>query len=172
MMTNIDHTSTQVRAGFEYYIDHIRDGELLASDKVHNLIPTEGLNHLLGVTLKAATQQSAWYVGLFEGNYTPTSTITAATVVATATECTAYTESTREVWTGGSVANGTVSNSDSRAEFTMNATKAVYGAFLISSAAKSSGSGVLLSIARFPTVKNVESGDVLQVRVEYTSVSA
>lgn len=171
-MTNIDHTSARLSAGFEYYIDHLRNGEVIATDKVHNLIPTEGLNHLLDVTLKGATQQSAWYVALFEGNYTPTATITAATVVAAATECTAYSEATREVWTGGAVANGAVSNVDSRAEFTMTATKAVYGAFLISSAAKSSGSGVLLSIARFPTVKNVESGDVLQVRVEYTSVSA
>lgn len=161
-----------VSAGFAYFVDHIRNGEVIGTEQVHNLIPTEGLNHILGVTLKAATQQPNWYIGLYEGNYTPTSTITAATVVATATECTAYTQGSRPAWVGGSVANGFVTNTDSRAEFTMNATKSVYGAFVVSSATKSSGSGVLISIARFSTVKNVESGDTLLVRAEFTSVSA
>jgi hypothetical protein len=171
-MEQQDTAQGTLQSGFTYYVDHVRNGEVIGTDEVHNLIPTEGLNHILSVVLKAGTQQTNWYVGLFEGNYTPTATITAATVTATATECTAYTEATREAWVGGTVANGFVTNTDSRAEFTMNATKAVYGAFVVSSATKSSGSGVLISIARFPTVKNVESGDLLRVRAEFTNVSA
>lgn len=161
----------KTEVGFVYTVDHYRNGELIDSITQHNLIPTQGLNHLLGVALKGVTQVSNWYVGLYEGNYTPTSAATGATIVALSTECTAYTEATRQQWVGGLVASGSVTNADSRATFTMNATKNVYGAFLVSSPVKGATSDVLFSVVRFSTVKPVESGDILRVRAEFSSVS-
>lgn len=158
--------------GFTYTVEHLRNGELIDTFQVSNLVPDEGLNHALGVLLKAETQQTTWYVGLFEGNYTPTNTITAATVTSVATECTAYDETTRVEWIGGAISGGAVSNTASTAAFTINATKAIYGGFMVSSSAKSSTVGILVSIVRFPTVKNVEATDILRVTASFTNISA
>lgn len=159
-------------SGFTYVVEHTRGGEVLSAEIVHNLLPTEGLNHAVDVLLLAGAQQSNWYLALFEGNYTPTSTVTGATVVSVATECTAYDETTRQQWIGSAVSAGASSNTASKAVFTMNATKGVYGAFLVSSSVKSSTTGILLSIAQFPTVKNVIDNDILRVTASFTNVSA
>jgi hypothetical protein len=52
-------------------------------------------------------------------------------------------------------------NSASRASFVFNATKTIYGAFLVSASAKSATTGTLFSAARFSTSKSVESSDEL-----------
>jgi hypothetical protein len=171
-MDNTAAAKGKIALGFTYTVDHIRAGKVLGSEPVHNLIPEEGLNHAIGVLLKAETQQANWYLGLFEGDYTPTDAVTAGTVVSLATECTAYDESARPQWVGGTVDEGFVTNEDNRAVFTMNADKTIYGGFLISSSTKGSGVGKLLSIVRFPTAKDVEDGDILRLRAELTNVSA
>ncbi len=163
---------SKIAMGMEYIVEHVRKGVLIDKFAAHNIVPTEGLNHALSVILQGGTQQGTWYLGIFEGNYTPVPGITAATVVAAATECTAYDEATRPIWVGGTVSAGAVTNEDNRAVFTMNDEKDVYGAFLISSSAKSASVGVLFSIVRFPTVKQVESGDILRVRAAFVNESA
>ena len=50
-----------------------------------NLIPTEGLNHIIGVALNQATQKLAFYLGLFSGDVTVQPTWTGANWVANAT---------------------------------------------------------------------------------------
>lgn len=154
---------SSVQAGFVYVVEHIRNGEILSVEEVHNLIPTEGLNYILNTALKAASAVPAWYLALFEGNYTPVAAVTAATFPAAATESTAYNETNRVLWAAGPVASGAVSNSASKAVFTMNATKAIYGIAQTSVLTKSATTGVLVSVARFAAVKNVENGDVLNV---------
>lgn len=161
-----------VKLGFKWVVSHIRRGRILSVEPVFNLVPTEGLNHFLGVTLKGATQQASWYLAPFEGNYSPTAGITAATFAATATECSAYDEANRVQWEGGSVSGGTVSNEDNPAEFTFNAQKNIYGAALISSATKGGVTGSMLSIVRFPTVKPMEDEDVLRITSGLVAVSA
>jgi hypothetical protein len=136
---------------------------VLNQEVVKNLIPTEGLNYILGAALTGVSPIASWYIALFEGNYTPVAGLTAATFSAAATECTAYDEATRVAWTPGAVAAGSVNNSEDKAVFTMNATKAVYGIGQLSVNTKSSGSGVLVSAARFSAVKNVVDDDVLSV---------
>ena len=160
------------KMGFIYRVDHFRNGVLIDTSEDHNLIPTQGLNHALDVMLKAGVQITSWYVGIFEGNYTPIPAVTGATIVAAATECVAYAEATRPAWVGGAIANGFVTNDANRAAFTMNAAKAVYGGFLVSSPVKGGASDVIVSAVRFSTVKNVEAGDILRVRAEFTNISA
>lgn len=145
---------------------------VIDQELVKNLIPTEGLNYILGASLTGVTPISAWYIALFEGNYTPVAGLTAATFATAATECTAYDEATRVVWTAGSVTAGSVNNSEDKAVFTMNATKAVYGIGQLSVNTKSSGSGVLVSAARFAAVKNVVDDDVLSVTSTITMTSS
>lgn len=150
--------------GLVYTIDVLdKDGNVTDSEVIHNLIPTEGLNHTLGVLFKGASQVPTWYIGLYEGVYTPGPTDTAATIAASATECSAYAETSRVPFVSGAVAAGSVDNSASRAEFTMNANKTVYGGFLVSSSTKGGTNGVLLSVVRFTSPKVLESGSVLRV---------
>jgi hypothetical protein len=171
-MENIAATKGKIALGFTYTVEHLRDGAVIGTEPVCNLIPEEGLNHAIGVLLLSEIQQAGWYLALYEGDYTPTDSVTAGTVVTLATECTAYDETARPAGVWSAVDAGFVTNEASRAVFTMNATKSIYGGFLISSSVKGSGIGVLLSIVRFPTVKEVEAGDILRLRAELTNVSA
>jgi len=161
----------EIKPRFKYLVEHIRDGKVLHSQVSYNLVPVEGLVDILSVCFKSGTPKANWFIGLFEGNYTPVAGVTAATIAANATECTAYDEATREAWVSGSIANEAVSNVASPAEFTMNATKTVYGGFLISNSTKGGTLGVLMSVVRFSTARPVVNGDVLRITSGLTVVS-
>lgn len=148
---------------FNYIVEHVRDGVVIDTEHVKNLIPTEGLAHMLDVTCKGGSQVATWYVAPYEGNYTPQATDTAASLPAAAVECTAYAEATRPTWVEGAVSGGTVTNVDSKAEFTMNATKTIYGCWLASVSGKGSTAGTVLSVVRFPASKTFQSGDTMRI---------
>ena len=63
-------------------------------------------------------------------------------------------------------------NSASRAVFTMNATKTIYGGALLSVSTKSSTSGTLLAAARFSSSRAVVDDDELSVRYSLTLTSS
>ena len=158
--------------GFLWDIEHWRDGKLLEHEQnLHNLMPTEGLNYVLEAAVRGGTAYSSWYIGLFEANYTPLSTDTAATFPGSATESTAYAESTRQAYTTVAASGGVLTNAASKGVFTMNATKTIYGGFISSASAKSATTGKLLSAAKFSTSKAVESGDVLNITATITATS-
>lgn len=187
--------NTLVKSGFEYDVAVLRprwwvprwlacNSEFVRShtrlfyredqsqrERIHNLMPVEGLNHTLSVTFAGGSQVATWYVGLFEGNYTPLSTDTMATFPASSTECTAYDESVRQTWVESTPAAGATTNSASKAEFTMSATKTVYGAFISSSSVKGGTSGVLASAAKFSAAKDVDDGDILRVTASISMTS-
>jgi len=136
-----------------------------------NLVVNEGLNKLLNVMFHADTQVGTWYLGLFEGNYTPVSTVTAATISSASTECIAYDQSTRPEYSEAAAASQSITNSANRATFTFNATKSIYGAFLISNSTKNGTTGVLFAAARFSAAKSVESGDELLLTYTFDASS-
>lgn len=145
----------------------VRNGEVIDEWHDHNLITNEGLNHILDTVLHGTAQVSTWYLGLFEGNYTPVATVTAATIAAASTECTAYNETTRQEYVEAAASAQSITNSAARATFTFNATKSIYGAFLVSASAKSATTGVLLSASRFSAAKAVANDD--QLLLTYTA---
>lgn len=153
-------------------VEHRRKGELVERVLGSNVIPTAALNDILDVYLGGGTQKLSWYVALFEGNYTPTSALTAANFTSTATECTAYDESARVAYSPAAASGGVLDNAASRALFTMNATKTVYGGALLSVSTKSATSGVLAAAARFSLPRNVVDDDELSVRYTVTMTSA
>ena len=157
--------------GFVYTVDVIKDGQVVDSETVHNLIPSEGLNHILSVLLAGGAQVPTWYIGLYEGNYTPTVDDLMATFPAAAVETTAYVSGTRMEFVDGAIASGSVDNSAAKAEFEFNGTKTVYGGFISSNSAKGNGSGTLLSAVRFGSPKVLESGSVLRVTAGFALVS-
>lgn len=154
------------------------DGEIIRKGKViekfsdRNLVVNEGLNSLLDIMFHASTQVTTWYLGVFEGNYTPVSSVTAATIASAATESTAYSSATRPEYVEAAAASQSITNSASRASFTFNATKTIYGAFLISNNTKSGTTGTLFSAARFASSKAVESGDELLLTYTFSASSS
>jgi hypothetical protein len=154
---------SQAALGFTYRlrITHV-DGRVEESED-HNLVPIEGQNHMMGVTFKSVAQVATWYLSVYEGNYTPTLNDTAATYAANATECTAYTPTSRPEFIEGAVAVGAVDNSASIAVFTMTANKTLYGAAMLSSSVKGSTNGILMSIAPFSSPKILEKDAKLEL---------
>lgn len=150
--------------------DVIRDGNSLGIEHDPNIVVNEGLNHILSAVFNAGTQITSWYVGLFEGNYTPLATDTAANITANSTETTAYDEVTRVAWNEAAPSSQQITNSASKATFTMNATKTIYGAFLVSTNTKSGTTGTLLSASKFAASRSVVSAD--QLLMTYTISAA
>lgn len=160
------------RFGFLYVAEVIKNGIVVERERVHNLMPIEGENHLLNVAFKGVTQVVAWYLAPYEGNYTPVSASVAATFPGLATECTTYDEATRVAFVPGTVSAGAMDNAASRAEFTFNAQKVIYGGFLTSVSTKGATSGVLGSAVRFASPKNLDSGAVLRLTAGITLASS
>ena len=157
---------------FEYLFEKVVAGEVVDSWKETNIVPTEGLNHIINTVLNGGAQVSTWYLGLYEGNYTPVAGDTMATFPGLATETTAYTASTRLAGVFSAAAGGVSDNSASKAEFEFNASKTIYGGFISSVATKSSTSGTLLSAVKFTTSKAMESGATLRVTAGLTLTSS
>lgn len=162
-----------IKAGFTYTIEVLdASGNVTDTEVVNNLMPAEGIAHVLNTILKSGSPVATWYLGLFEGNYTPTTNDVAATFPALSTECVAYSEATRVAFVPGTVTAGAVDNSASKAEFTMTAAKTVYGGLMSSASAKASTSGSLLSLVRFASPKTLDIGSILRVTAGFTMASA
>jgi len=142
-----------------------RDGKLVDTWLANNATTTEGFNKILNVNFHGAAAITTWYIALFEDDYTPLVTDTYAVPVFT--ESTAYTEATRQAWVEDAAASASITNS-TKAAFTMNATKNIYGAALMSNNTKGdkvAAGAVMYCAAKADTVKPVENGDVLKVGV-------
>ncbi len=160
-----------LRVGGKFIGQHVRAGKVIDEWESPNLVVNEGLNSLLGIMFHGDTQIGTWYLGIFEANYTPVATLTAATVTAASTECTAYSETVRQTYNEAAAASQSITNSASVATFTFNATKTIYGAFLVSNSAKSSTAGTLFSAAQFASSKAVVSTDQLLLTYTFTASS-
>ena len=155
-----------------------KDGKLKWTDESKNLVVNVGLQYMAGTALDGSTARiTSWYLGLY-GAASSNNPAAGDTMSSHAgwTEVTDYTEATRPAATfvAATTANpSVVTNSASKAQFTMNATVTVGGAFLTSNNTKGGTSGTLFSAKDFssPGDRNVVSGDV--VLVTYTfSLSA
>lgn len=152
-----------IKGGLQYEIEHWINGKLVDRFVVNNLIPQSGVDHLAGLLRGLATPIANWYIGLYAGNYIPSMATTSADLPVAAGETVAYAETTRPAWVHAYDGVNDISNSLSRAEFTFTSDQRLYGGFVVSSDAKGSGSGVLLSIVRFPSPIDVTADSTLLV---------
>lgn len=145
------------------------------SDK--NILTAEGLLYLLSVGLNNGTKAATWYLSLYAANYTPLSTLTAASYPATASEITSgtegYTESTRPLWTPTAPTTPLIDNLANKAAFTIATASSltVNGAALLSEATKGAVTGTLISATKFSAARVLYNTDVfnLAYRVSLTS---
>jgi hypothetical protein len=163
--------SSLLGTGFKYETQMVLpSGEIILFDDT-NLLPDVSVDFIAGLIRGDGTAPiSSWYVGIFEANYVPTSGVTAADLPGVVGQCSAYSLATRPVWTHAYDGTSVITNSASRAEFTMTAAKTIYGAFLISSNVKTGNSGTLLSIARFSSPKVLDIGTVFGVTASLTLI--
>lgn len=160
------HLRNNMQVGGFLDVEHWRKGELIHHQNVHNIVPVEGLTKALENFIKGTGAVTTWYMSIYEGNYTPISTVTAATYTADATESTAYDEATRVAVTFGTPASASVDNTANRADFTINATKTIYGVGLHSASAKSAVTGTLAMATKFSASRPVVASDIISV--DYT----
>ena len=83
-----------------------------------------------------------------------------------------YSESVRQTLTLGTPAAGSVSNTASKATFSINGTTTIFGAFLTTSNTKSGTAGTLYGVVDFGSSRAVISGDTLEITVTLTAASA
>lgn len=147
-----------------------KDGELKWREEFDNLVVTEGLNALLNNSFNAAAGSVAWYVGLKN-----TGTVVAGDVMNSHggwTENTTYSNGTRPAWTkNGAASGGAMSNSSSKASFSINGTTTIYGALLTSDSTKGGTTGTLYGAGDFSGSRAVISGDTLNVQVDLSATS-
>lgn len=139
-----------------------KGGKLVSRTECHNIITDEGLNRILDVVLHGTTQTSPWYCELFENDFTADGDETYD--VPAYTICTAYDEATRPAYDEAASSSKSTTNSASKATFTMNASKTIYGASLVSVNTKNDhtagANNVLLCVGKFGTAQPVISGNV------------
>lgn len=129
-----------------------------------NLVVDEALDYIVGVAIGAASVISSWYIAPFSGDVTVLGTWTAANFTANATEFTNYVSATRPAWSNGAVASGGADSFAAKAEIASTQdTQTVRGAALISASAKSNTSGTLMAASRFPSDKNLDTAEILDI---------
>lgn len=140
----------------------------------HNLITTEGLNRLQDVMFHGTTQTATWYCCLVESDTTPTAAMNYDVPVYT--ESTAYDESAdpgRTAYNEAASAAGVTTNTANKAVFTINATKTMYGASLVSVITAGDhtpgANNVLYCYAKFTASRSVVDNDVINLTYQTSS---
>jgi len=154
-----------------YHFECYRNGKLLWTDNIKNIIVTVGLTDILDKYFKGVAYTAAWYVGLVD-NAAWTAFAAANTLASHAgwTEFTTYTGN-RKALVLGSVVAGSVSNSASKASYTIGVGGGVIkGAFITT--AESGTSGILYGEGAFTANRTVLEADVLNVTITLTSATA
>ena len=86
-------------------------------------------------------------------------------------EITAYTEGARPTYSHAAAASQQVTNSASKATFSINATATVYGIFCTTNSTKGGTTGTLISATDFASSKGADSGDTLEVTYTVTAAN-
>lgn len=151
-----------------------KDGNLKWTAESHNLVVNVGLQDMNSKYFLGSTYTATWYIGLYgaAASNNPAASDTASSHAGW-TEVTPYSNATRPACTFGTATTAdpsVISNSLSPAQFNINATDTVGGAFLISNNVKGGSLGVLFSASDFqsPGDRNVASGDTLNVTYTFS----
>ena len=169
-----------------YTMQHIRNGEVLATVAGPNAITTQGKNYMFDRMFRNSTDapkpadvNALWYMGLVEGSGSPDLSDTDDTYLShsTWTENTDYTISAtpdvRGTWTPGAAASGASIFNTSQVVFDMDATASIFGLFIVGGDASAIGhsdataTNILWASAAFDQgATSVISGD--QLKITYT----
>lgn len=151
-----------------------KEGNLKWEQKSHNLVVNVGLADMNTKYFKGSGYTAAWYIGIYgpAASNNPSSTDTMASHAGW-TEVTAYSNATRPAATFGAATTAdpsVIANSASPAQFLVNASANVGGAFLTTGDLPGGSSGTLFSASDFaaPGDRTVQNGDVLSVTYTFS----
>jgi len=151
------------------------------ADKVKNMVVDEGLEKLLGIMFGGSSQYGTWYVGLVNGSsVTPAGSWQYTGIGSNFTENTTYTASNRQTFTPGAVASKQISNSGSKASFTVSGSSqiTVCGAFLCAgpnaaTKGNNAGGNIIYALSQFSSgSKTLDPSDVLKVTITLTAADS
>jgi len=150
------------------------EGNLKWAAESHNLVVNVGLQDMNTKYFTGSSYTAAWYIGLYGPAATnnPAASDT-ATIHPGWSEITSYSNATRPACSFGTATTAdpsVITNSLSPAQFNINGTDTVGGAFLISNNTKGGSAGILFSASDFqsPGDRNVASGDTLNVTYTFS----
>lgn len=145
-----------------------KDGKVKWRENAKNLVPNIGLNLILDNVFNEVSPNAAYYVGLLSSSPTVSAGDTMGSHAGW-TEVVNYTETNRPAYNNVRT-NQTVSNTASKASFSINAAVTIGGAFLVSDNAKNGTAGTILAEAAFSGGnRSAESGDTLEVTYEFSA---
>ncbi len=164
-----------VRGGGRFTVEcRDRSGALKWRAETPNLVVNVGLKDMNDKYFSGSTYTATWFVGLYGAGASnnPAAGDTAASHAGW-TEVTAYSNATRPAATFGAATTAdpsVISNSASPAQFNINGTATIGGAFLISDSTKGGTTGVLFSAADFqaPGDRSVANGDIVNVTYQFS----
>ena len=161
-----------IPVGTWWEFEHWRKGRLIDQWAQKNVMMLAGFNHMLNVIFFGETPITSWYIGLFEDDYTPLTADTYA--VPGFTESEAFTEAARQAYVPAEATAKILTNTATKATFTINATKDIYGAFLCGGGSTPAllsdvaGGGLMFAAAKFAAVKEVVATDILMMSCRIT----
>lgn len=151
-----------------------KEGNLKWESKSKNLVVNVGLADMNTKYFKGTTYTAAWYIGIYgpAASNNPSSSDTMASHAGW-TEVTAYTNATRPLAVFGNATTAdpsVIANSASPAQFLINASANVGGAFLTTGDLPGGTSGILFSASDFqaPGDRVVQNGDTLNVTYTFS----
>ena len=155
-----------------------QEGNLISKSRAENIITDEGLNHILNVVLHAATQITTWYCVMFESDTTPDGAETYAVPVFTEWEAYTNDPDERPVFDVAESTEESSTNSASKAAFTANDTKTLYGAGLVGGGTDgdtkgdAAGGGTLLCCGTFDAEQPVVDNNIVNLTYTITAADA
>ncbi|MGP9490823.1 hypothetical protein [Psychrobacter sp. AOP7-B1-24] len=148
------------------YFDRINGGEWTRTE---NLIPTEGLAHILNVALGTTPKPASYHLALFSAAAQPQANWTAASFASTASEIVSMTEgysaATRPTWTPANTSTNSIDNMAAVAKVTMKTASSltVQGAAMLTSSAKGGTTGALISASKYASPRVFQDGDTYEI---------
>ena len=149
----------------KYLFSVVRDGAVVDTWEETNIVPNEGLNHILDVAFSNGAASTAFFVGIYKNNYTPVAGDVMSTFPGVSNESTTdYSQATRPAWVEPGPASQQITNTASPASFSFTpASTVIQGAFLTTSSVKGGTTGILMSAVKFATSRTLLAGDTLNV---------
>lgn len=137
--------------------------------RTENLIPTEGLAHILNVALGTTPKPASYHLALFSAAAQPAANWTAASFATTASEIVSSTEgyssATRPTWTPVNTSTSSIDNMAAVAKVTMKTASSltVQGAAMLTSSAKGGTTGALISASKYAAARVFQDGDTYEI---------
>lgn len=154
-----------IKATGEYF-DRVNGGDWVCNK---NLIPTEGLAHILNVALGTTPKPASYHLALFSGSAAPAANWNAANFASVASEIVSmtegYTSPTRPAWTTVNTATGSIDNMVNVATVTIATTSQlnVTGAAVLTSSTKGGTTGALISASKYAAPRVFQNGDTYDI---------